>query len=344
VTLAEILLTPFSWVYSGVARARAAAYRSGILQTQRLPGTVISVGNLTTGGTGKTPMVLWIAEQLVAGGRRVGILTRGYRGARESDHASHAEAGATGTVTSDEVRILKSRLGDSVAFGVGASRYEQGLRLARWGIDTFVLDDGFQHMRLARNTNIVLVDATNPFGGGRVLPAGRLREPRSALSRADIVVITRAAASPAIEAVVRRHCSAPIFYVQMALEAVQEIGGAGNRIVPPVGPETRWFVFSGIGNPSAFATNLKEWNFSVAGTKTYPDHHKYTPADIREISSAALAAGATKLICTEKDRFNLPPGAEFGMPVYFCSIAVEPNEALWKAITDQIGSPNTGAR
>ena len=163
-TALQLLLTPFSWLYGAGARLKARAYKLGLRHVRHLPGVVISVGNLSTGGTGKTPVVLWISERLVAEGKRVGILTRGYRGERVGE----ATAGASAANTSDEVRMLQSRLGDSVMFGVGPDRYEEGKKLERVGIDWFVLDDGFQHMQLARDVNIALVDATNPFGGGKL--------------------------------------------------------------------------------------------------------------------------------------------------------------------------------
>ncbi|MFZ0883768.1 MAG: tetraacyldisaccharide 4'-kinase, partial [Candidatus Acidiferrales bacterium] len=214
-TFPEFVLAPFSLIYRAVTHLRARAYRKGILKPRRLDATVISVGNLTVGGTGKTPMVLWIAERLASEGKNVGILTRGYRG-RPTGSRESADA-ASSVSTSDEVRMLQSRLADRVAFGVGADRYTNATRLAKRGVNWFVLDDGFQHLQLARDVDIVLIDATNPFGGGRLLPAGRLREPRSALARADIVVITRSNHAPAVEAAVRRETDASIYYARPKL-------------------------------------------------------------------------------------------------------------------------------
>jgi tetraacyldisaccharide 4'-kinase len=330
VSAQQTLLVPLSWIYGAVSRLRAMAYRRGILRTRRLPGTVISVGNLTTGGTGKTPMVLRIAERLVAEGKRVGILTRGYRG--ESD------AGSAAGTTSDEVRMLQSRLGDAVAFGVGADRYAEGMKLAKLGIERFVMDDGFQHMRLACDVNIVLIDATNPFGGGRLLPAGRLREPHSALGRADIVVITRAAAAaPAIEAAIRRDSRAPIFYAKPRLDFMQEIGGGSSSGASSVAPMKPWFAFCAVGNPDAFFANLREWGLNVTGHKSFPDHHRYSAEDIRDLERAATAAGASRMICTEKDKFNLPPDMKTPLHVYFCSMTlqIDREDEFWKTIQDR---------
>ncbi len=135
------------------------------------------MGNLTVGGTGKTPMVLWIAERLAAEGKKAAILTRGYRGTDD--------ANSPGVPQSDEVALLRERLSGKVQIGVGADRFKNGEVLARHGVDWFVLDDGFQHLKLSRDADVVLVDATDPFGGGMTLPAGRLREPVSALRRAE---------------------------------------------------------------------------------------------------------------------------------------------------------------
>jgi len=325
-------------VYGAVAHLRARAYQTGILRQRRLDGVVISVGNLTVGGTGKTPMVLWIAQRLLAEGKRAGILTRGYRGESGAGTAPGASPNsAEGESTSDEVRLLKARLGERVAFGVGAERFANGQRLAKQGVNWFVLDDGFQHLQLARDVDIVLIDATNPFGGGKLLPAGRLREPRGALARADIVVITRSERSPAIEAAVRRDSDAPIFYARPRLEAVrlwrgehpgEEDGDARSR---------KLFAFCGIGNPGAFVSDLRHWGLQIVGHRFFPDHRRFTPEDVAQIESDARAAGADGVICTEKDIFNLGGASWKSFEVLYCSISMQiDNESeFWRAITQK---------
>jgi tetraacyldisaccharide 4'-kinase len=348
VTLIESLLWPLSVPYGAVAHLRARAYRKGILRQRRLEGVVISVGNLTVGGTGKTPMVLWIAERLLSEDKRVGILTRGYHGRAadriaRTDEYGDAIAASRPTIsaqsirsTSDEVGLLASRLRHSVEIGVGADRYARGKELAKQGVEWFVLDDGFQHLRLARDVDIVLIDATNPFGGGRVLPSGRLREPRTALERADIVVITRSERAPAIEAAVRRDSDAPVFYARTQLDAIRSISdGQMGGDVPPAdaGP---LFAFCGIGNPSAFLADMREWGVQVAGHKFFRDHHRFTEQDDFAILSEAEAAGARGVICTEKDLYNLQ-GIYFGkLPVYFCSISlrIDREDEFWRAVME----------
>jgi len=332
-SLKESLLWPLSVPYGAASRLRARAYRMGMLKQQRLPGVVISVGNLTTGGTGKTPMVIWIAERLAAEGKRVGILTRGYRGKTASEPASSAGrvGRSTSQSSSDEVQLMTARLGDRVAIGVGADRFARGQELAQQGVQWFVLDDGFQHVQLARAADIVMIDATNPFGGGRLLPAGRLREPKTALARADLIVITRSAHSPAVEAAIRRETGAPVFYAQAELDSVYS--PAQPRSTGQDAREQKLFAFCGIGNPHAFVADLRSWGFQIVGHKFFRDHHRYTPEDIREIEAEARAAGARAVICTEKDRFNLP-AIQPALPVWVCAISlrVERDADFWRTL------------
>lgn len=322
-TLKESLLGPFALLYGAAAHLRARAYGQGILRQRRLEGVVISVGNLTTGGTGKTPMVLWIAERLLAEGKRVGILTRGYRGETSS-------AGPT----SDEVQLLQARLGDRVSFGVGADRFARGSELAERGVEWFILDDGFQHLRLARDADIVLIDATNPFGGGRLLPAGRLREPRSALARADVVVITRSGRAPAAEAAIRRDSVASIFYARPQLDSIRsgKAGTTGEEV--PGARSKKLFAFCGIGNPSAFLADLRDWGFRVVGHRFFPDHHRYTQRDADAMVAEARASGAEGLLCTEKDSFNLAGVRWDAADVFYCRISlhIDREEEFWRAV------------
>ncbi len=331
-TLTEIALWPFSLVYGAVTHLRVRAYRQGILKPRRLDGTVISVGNLTVGGTGKTPMVLWIAERLAAEGKSVAILTRGYRG--HPSESGQKKVSASDASTSDEVRMLQSRLGGRVAFGVGPDRYASGGQLAKRGVNWFVLDDGFQHLQLARDVNIVLIDATSPFGDGGLLPAGRLREPRSALARADIVVITRSSHAPAIDAAIQRETDAPIFCARPKLDAVYSFtdGQLGGNVAPSA--LSKLFAFCAIGNPQAFLADLREWGLQIAGHKFFPDHHRFTDSDDEEILREAAATGATGLICTEKDLYNLHAIYYGKMPIFYCSISmrIDREDEFWSTV------------
>lgn len=311
-------------------------YASDMVRPKRLDAVVISVGNLTVGGTGKTPMVLWIAERLVADGKRTGILTRGYRGTP----TNATGPGGAFDSTSDEVRLLWARLGPQVAFGVGADRFTKGQELIRQGVNWFVLDDGFQHLQLARDANIVLIDATDPFGGGRVLPAGRLREPRLALSRADIIVITRSDHAPAVETVIRRYSQAPVFYAQTRLEAIRSFfdGQWGGRLSAVA--DDRLFAFCGVGNPSAFVTDLRRWGFKVAGQRFFRDHHRYSPADEDAITKEAITAGATALVCTEKDIYKVNQ-LRYRRPHLYCaviSLEISEEAKFWQTLMGVVAS------
>jgi len=347
-TLKQSLLWPLSLPYGAAAHLRARAYRKGILKARHLDGTVISVGNLTTGGTGKTPMVLWIAERLLAEGKNVGILTRGYRGEEIAPAHGNNSAAAVATnaivTTSDEVRLLQSRLGNRVQFGVGANRYEQGRELAKHGVNWFVLDDGFQHLQLARDVDIVLIDATNPFSGGRLLPAGHLREPRSALARADIIVITRSTHAPAIESAIRRDSAAPIFYARPQLDGIPNFNAdkPGDAIAPAVAPEAlpKLFAFCGIGNPAAFLADLRTWGLDIVGHKFFPDHHRYTAKDAQEILQQASATAASALICTEKDLYNLHKMNVHKLPLFYCSISmqIDNSDDFWRTVLSTAAS------
>jgi tetraacyldisaccharide 4'-kinase len=345
VTLKESLLWPLSLPYGLVARLRARAYREGILRQRHLDGVVISVGNLTVGGTGKTPMVLWIAERLLAEGKKVGILTRGYRGKAVGASANKSQMTARpGAVsTSDEVQLLRSRLGDRVVLGVGADRHKTGVALIATGIDWFILDDGFQHLQLSRDVDIVLIDASKPFGGGHLLPAGRLREPRTALERADLIVITRSGHAPAVESVIRRHSAAPIFYARTTLASVYS--SANSQLAPLESRSKTLFAFCGIGNPAAFIADLRDWSFQIVGHKFFPDHHRYSPSDIAEIEEEARKTGAAGLICTEKDIFNLT-AAPPSMDLWVCAISlhIDREDEFWHALMKKAQSSSPGAR
>ena len=289
------LLYPFSILYSAVVRAKALAYSRGIFRGRKLPGTVISVGNLTVGGTGKTPMVLAIAENLAHEGKHAAILTRGYRGTKTP--------GESGVPQSDEVALLRERLAGKVQLGVGADRYKNGVVLSTHGVAWFVLDDGFQHRKLARDVDIVLVDAMDPFGGKRVLPAGRLREPLSALKRADIVVITRSlqTPAPALESILRRHTDSAIFYAFTKLKSVSRIPRMDVSLPEQDWREARFLAFCGIGNPGAFFTDLRAWGLQALQERSFADHHVYTPREAADLEqSAAQRAERTRFYVRKK--------------------------------------------
>jgi len=332
------LLWPLSLLYSSIARAKAWCYARGVFRKRKLPGTVISVGNLTVGGTGKTPMVLAIAQRFAEQGQHAAILTRGYRGT--------GKTGAGGIPQSDEVALLRERLAGKVQLGVGPNRYKIGMVLSRHDVDWFVLDDGFQHYKLARDADIVLVDATDPFGGGMVLPAGRLREPLSALRRADMVVITRSvqAPLPALEAILRRHTSSPIFYTSTQLENVLRIPRLDVALAPQDWRMARFLAFCAIGNPAAFFDDLRTWGFQAVQQRGFADHHAYTAREADELEQAAVSCGANALLCTEKDVWNLRNVKFTTLPVYCCRISIGLPAGFWSALAEVLRRGKAGER
>src|SRR5208283_2189555 len=291
--------------------------------TKRLRTPVISVGNLTVGGTGKTPMVIWLAERFLAAGKRVAILSRGYKGSGE---------------TSDEIALMKYRLQDRVLFGVGANRYEQGRRLEQQGVDVFLLDDGYQHVQLARDVNLLLMDAAQPPGREMLLPVGRLREPGSAMSRATLLVFTRTETSAGASAAIDKMQGYPVFAAATRLLGFRTLGGSEPLLTPAEIGAGPFMAFCGIGNPRAFFLDLRNWQIPVAGTKAFPDHHRYTAGEVEALVQTARAGGARAFVTTEKDAQNLGD-ARFGeLPAFVAVIDLEISQEglFWEAIQAQI--------
>ena len=340
-TLAESFLWPLSILYGAVARLRAWTYRVGIIHQRRLRGVVISVGNLTVGGTGKTPMVVWLAQRLAASGKKTAVLCRGYRPLPQSSHFADGMKIPEGW--NDEAALLRNRLVGKVEIGVGANRFAKGRELESRGVKCFILDDGFQHLQLARDLDIVLLDATSPFDGGHLLPAGRLREPMSALRRAGIIVITRSEHPPATEAIIQRHTSAPTFYARTELLSIETYSQPSNATNNQTTGNEKYFAFCGIGNPSAFFDDLAKWGIQVTGHGTFRDHHLYTEADLSNLESRALGTDADALLCTEKDIQDLTPLRTNRLPIFFCKIALRFNdeEGLWQTILGRLAHANS---
>ena len=287
---------------AGRKRERDSARR------RSLPVPVISVGNLTMGGTGKTPCVLRFAELMTQERHKPGILTRGY--GRSSPHqyvAVAAGADVPTEVSGDEPQIfIRSGL---APVGIGADRFESGRRLLRkFDAGMLLLDDGFQHWRLERDMDVVLIDALEPFGQGAVFPLGRLREPMAALARAHAILITRSTDSDlagAIETLVRRwNPGAPMFRAWVEAHAWVE-HGTGKSFPPGKPPFAAAGVFCGLGNPESFRRTLRRLGVAPADWIEFGDHHRYHPRELRHIAQQMAAKGATALVTTEKDMVNL---------------------------------------
>jgi tetraacyldisaccharide 4'-kinase len=337
---------PLLSALSRLWRWGGALKREADLRAQKkLDMPVISVGNLTMGGTGKTPCVLRLAELLRDRGRRPGILTRGYKRATPHAHLVLAPGAAVGAAQSgDEPQIfVRSGL---APVGIGAERWETGMLLCRqFDVDVMLLDDGFQHLKLARDLDIVLVDALNPFGGGGVFPLGRLRESIESLARADVVLITRGRYSDlacAIERTVRQwNPQAPVFRAFVEPREWVE-HRTGNRFAVAGPPFESAGVFCGLGNPQAFRLTLRELGIDPVAWVDFEDHHRYRPHELRRVAHLLQAAGARAAVTTEKDAVNLCEECDDllrPLPLFWLrvSMQIEREDEFLKEIGRRIG-------
>lgn len=326
---ATVALAPISGIYGIFVKARNACYRHGLLRTHEVGVPVISVGNLTSGGTGKTPLVEWAARELVDRGRKVCVLTRGYG----RDHPSRRVVASNGkklladvAQTGDEAFMLAEKLLDAAAVICDADRVSAaGWAIENLGSDVFVLDDAFQHQRIARNLNILTIDATNPWGNGRSLPAGILREPSSELSRADCLIITRGDLANALclqDEIEKIHPGMTVLRSRMKHTHLRQLGT--NSPMMDAGEITALSIgaFCGIGNPESFFSLLRSEGYSLAYQRAFRDHYKFAQTDVDEIVREAKDKGAQALLTTAKDAAKLR-SLNFKLPCYAAEIEIE---------------------
>ena len=293
----------------------------GLTRRKRLEGRTISVGNLTLGGTGKTPLTIEIAREAVKRGFTISILTRGYKSkSGESIIVSKGHGPLVDWEDSGDEPFLMALKTPGAWIVKDPNRYRGGLISGLK--DLFLLDDGFQHWPLHRDIDVVLIDSSDPFGGGRLLPFGRLREPLQALSRASVIVITKAHERlESLEKKIRQYNQkAPIFYGEYRIDGFRAFSG-----VKSAGEITtkRGFIFSGIGNPAHFEALLREYGVLVVGSERFRDHHPYTERDLDRIVRLAKKANAEVLITTEKDMVRLYGFEEPELPLYAVSIRLD---------------------
>jgi tetraacyldisaccharide 4'-kinase len=303
------LLFFLSLVYGVLVRLRTGAYAAGLFRTKRLPCRVISVGNITLGGTGKTPTVINIAGLMQQHGRQPLVLSRGY-GRKDESATTVVSDGVSlfldPAAAGDEPALIANRL-VRVPVVVGSDRYSAGtFAVGRFHPGCIILDDGFQHIRLARDLNIALIDASDPFGRGMLFPAGILREPLSALERADVIVITKAQEGDvaSLKEAIRRYTSARIF---TARYAPRDLVDAASSEIRPLAALSgaAVFAFAGIARPESLASLLGSLGAVVKGTAWYQDHHPYTKADLARVFQGAVDSRATMVVTTEKDSIRL---------------------------------------
>lgn len=263
------MLAPLGWLYGWVMAVRRSAYHSGLFAVRRAGKPVIVVGNLTVGGTGKTPLVAWLAQQLSLTGLKVGIVSRGYGRSGTAPEGVHAES--SWRAVGDEPMLLAGLTGSDVV--VSRDRFAGAQTLVALGVDVVIADDGLQHLGLARDCEIVVIDGARGFGNGRLLPAGPLREPASRLRNARIVVVN---GSPEHASLRGLNDS-----LQMSL-----FGSEARRVDGLAAPEPlehfrgrRVHAVAGIGNPQRFFRDLRARGIELV-EHPFPDHHPFTAADL----------------------------------------------------------------
>jgi len=328
---ARSLLAALAGPYGLIMAGRNRLHDHGLLPRHRAPLPVISVGNITAGGTGKTPLVAWICRQLASVGRRPAIVSRGYA-ARPGE-------------TSDEAAELAILL-PGVPHIANRDRGSAARAAARMGADIVVLDDGFQHRRLHRDLDLVAIDASDPFGCGHLLPRGLLRESVGGLIRADAIVLTRATSiAPAAREEIRaavtraRRGSPPRVWLETEHRPVAVRSSSGTREPLETIRGQPVAAFCGIGNPAAFRRTLVDIGIDLVGFRSFADHHAYTAADLDEVARWAEALGATMLLTTLKDlvRIRAPRLGELSLGAI--EVALEPlgcADALERLLNDDV--------
>jgi tetraacyldisaccharide 4'-kinase len=328
--LNTIFLSPLyllSLIYGAIVKARLILYSLGLLKAGRLGCKVISVGNITVGGTGKTPTVEFIAGKLHERGFKVAVLSRGYK--RKGKGTGIVSDGKTILLgpedAGDEPYMLARRL-KNVPVLVGSDRYELGrFALQRFPLDVVILDDGFQHIRLKRDLDILLVDGEKGFGNGRLLPRGPLREPLSGIGRAGLILINKASTeNPEVEGDITSNHPHPVLfrssYRAKGLVSLWKNGRAGLEILNGA----RVIAVSAIAEPSSFLNLLSSLGGRVVSEASFPDHHGYTMKDLEAIVEEAMVVRAEFIVTTEKDAVKLERlEPRTGVPVYYLEIGLD---------------------
>ena len=331
-------LKALSLVFGAVVAVRALLFRAGVLRRYPLGIQVISIGNVTAGGTGKTPVTEIFARTLAAEGRRVAILSRGYRRKEAplwmrlftqvvskplvvSDGRRILLDAATG---GDEPYMLASNL-PGVAVVVDRDRVKAGrYAIKRLGCDTLILDDGFQYQRLRHSVEVVLVDSTNPFGNGNLLPRGILREPARHLKRADIVFLTkcRGDVSAVREEVRRLNPTAEIVECNHVPKSLRDVWSCEELPLSWLEGRTAC-TLSGIASPRGFEDSLRRLGAKVVWCERYADHHRYDASEVLYALNRTADMGADALVTTEKDAVRFPRFEATPVRCLYLRIAIE---------------------
>jgi 3-deoxy-D-manno-octulosonic-acid transferase len=319
---------------------RVFLYQTGVIKSKKLNAKVISIGNVTLGGTGKTPLVIYLSQKLKERKLKVAILTRGYRRKKKglTELAEENKNKIPWSEAGDEPYLLASRLHD-IPVLISKERKASGVYAEKkYQAEVLVLDDGFQHWKLSRDLDIVVIDATNPSGNSRLFPAGILREPLSSLRRADILILNK------VDQIINKENLIQVLrvYNQDApiIESVYEINSIERLFEHAVIEEKnvegkKCLAFSGIGNPVSFEKNLKRSKVEVLKHHRFPDHFFYQKRDILSLEKEAQKLGALFMITTEKDSVRIPMMNELKIPIYVVKIDLvitKGEEIFWKKI------------
>lgn len=311
-----------SWAYTAAVGLRNLAYDNRWFHIHHAAAPVISIGNITTGGTGKTPFAAWLANWLMAAGRKPGLLSRGYR----SLNRAPIDQG-TGDGGNDEKLVL-DRLCPGVPHLQQRDRVKSAKRAAsEFGCDILLLDDGFQHRRLHRDLDLVLIDSLQPWGYGHLLPRGLLRESLSGLKRADVIVLTRVDQCTDQR---RQSLHAELHRIRNSNECV-EVAFTPQRLVDQnwnpqplrfaIGKKA--FAFCGIGNPQGFQRTVASMGTSSVTAQAFPDHHHYNENDLTGLAKQAKDRSADIVLTTQKDLVKIAPDAWHGPPLFAIEIGLE---------------------
>ncbi|HEY0460317.1 MAG TPA: tetraacyldisaccharide 4'-kinase [Pyrinomonadaceae bacterium] len=318
-----------SWLYARITNIRNALYERGTFESHSLGAATISVGNITVGGTGKTPLVAFAAEVLFEQGAKVCVLTRGYGRENPRTRVLVSDGGqilAGARAAGDEpFELARKLLGKAVVVAdanrVAAAEWAR----EKFGVTAFVLDDAFQHRAARRDLDIVAIDATNPFGNLKTLPFGTLRELPENLRRAGLIVITRAnlvnekQLADCKSQIANYNPDCPIFTAENKISNLVELQDFLSNTQQPTDhrpPTTdHCLAFCALGNPDNFFEQMRRENFNLTATRKFPDHHRYTQNDIETIETDAHKTGAEILLTTAKDAVKLA-GLKFEMPCF----------------------------
>jgi tetraacyldisaccharide 4'-kinase len=305
----RIVLSLLSLPYRGAVATRNRFYNRSILRQERLPCPVISVGNLTVGGTGKTPTVILIAQLLREKGRRPAVLSRGYGGtaAAPVNVVSDGKRILMGWRESGDEPILIAGAVPGVPVLIGPERVHTGrVAIERYGADVLILDDAFQHRALFRDLDIVMLDSTHPLGNGFLLPRGPLREPREALRRAHLLLWT---GDPEPGNPLPGGPSLPSFRGIHRPQTLVEATGRALPIAELFGKKV--CAFAGIGNPETFRRSLIGLGAEVVAFRAFPDHHPYCTSDLEALRRLSAESAADRIVTTEKDGIRLADFPDF---------------------------------